>query len=441
MNEVLIACGSNFANNLVKYFNPLELKNVHKEWLHEPILSGSNVIDHNTFIETEFNKSSWYANIPEPGKNPYKNYKRIGEHFGNYLYALSKLVRCPIPYDRTDEFNILNVHIDPIPNVPHNWNRTFEEIFLERAEEIWAIDKPIRLWWSGGIDSTTALISLLRTKKPEHKLIIFMGDPCIEENPNFYETLKKMESNKELTIQWNDKHNIWSFDNWCDGTINVTGEPADPFYGTFVVKDHIDEINSPWTDLFRWEDSNYIFKGDDYSCEYHRPKFMEFAENFNKKCPFEVRNTFDFTWWLAFSIKWQWIVNRIYIQLDNPSNYKNMISFYNCPEFQRWSIVNHDLKHKGSWETYKWPSKEFIYNYNKDADYRDNKLKENSLKKTVAMNGSVSAPSSLIMTSGDYYKKTKETTYGIKGLDPEIAFINKWDIFNEPLWKKWQNML
>ena len=123
--------------------------------------------------------------------------------------------------------------------------------------------------------------------------------------------------------------------------------------------------------------------------------------------------------------------------LDFPSN---MISFYNCSEFQRWSIVNHDLKHKGSWKTYKWPSKEFIYNYNKDADYRDNKLKENSMPKTVCMYGEA-APHSLIMTSGDYYKKTEETTYGIQGLDPEIAFLDKWDIFNKPVWKKWQNML
>ena len=445
-DKVLIALNGPFESALNNHFNPLGLENVHED-------------------------------LPQVTDGPNSAFISIGEHFGNYLYALSRLVICPIPYDRTDEFNMLNVQIDPIPNVPHNWNRTFEEIFLERAEEIWAMDKPIRLWWSGGIDSTTTLISLLRTKKPEHKLIIFMSPPCVEENPNFYETLKKMESNKELTIQWNGEHNIWSFDNWCDGTINITGEPADPFYGTFVVKDHIDEINLPWTDLFKWEHKkgSWLYGEDDARSEYHRPRFMEFAEEYNKKCPFEVKNTFDFTWWLAFSIKWGWIVNRIALQLDNPSNYQNMISFYNTPEFQRWSIVNHDLKHKGSWKTYKWPSKEFIYNYNKDADYRDNKVKENSMAKTVCMYG-YAAQYSLIMTDGDCYKKTggslnpadgatwftgdppippgeiykrrssqfstsTNLTYGIEGMDPEIAFLDKWDIFNKPVWQKWQNML
>ena len=51
------------------------------------------------------------------------------------------------------------------------------------------------------------------------------------------------------------------------------------------------------------------------------------------------------------------------------------------------------------------------------------------------------AQHSLIMTSGDYYKKIEKTTYGIEGMDPEIAFLDKWDIFKKPVWQKWQNML
>ena len=120
-DKVLLALSGSFEECLIKYFNPLELENV-------------------------------YEDQPQVTDGPNGTFIAISEHFGNYLYALSRLVICPIPYDRTDEFNILNVVDNPIPNIPHNWNRTFEEIFLERAEEIWAMDKPIRLWWSGGID-------------------------------------------------------------------------------------------------------------------------------------------------------------------------------------------------------------------------------------------------------------------------------------------------
>ena len=57
------------------------------------------------------------------------------------------------------------------------------------------------------------------------------------------------------------------------------------------------------------------------------PKFIEWCEEFIKLCPFEVKNTFDFTWWLAFSIKWQWIDRRLFGYLEPPTNWRNMVSF------------------------------------------------------------------------------------------------------------------
>jgi len=439
-DKVVIELGGRFANRLVRYYNPLELEQPQQEWIRDPILSGTNVLNPKNIKGCRSNQVFWYNNIPEPGKNPYfgiadRAYSlsshREGEYFGNYMRVLSELVRCPIPYDRTGEFNVYNYFIDPIPKVPQGWNRTFEELVLERAEEIWNLNKPVRVWYSGGIDSTVVLISLLRTKKPEHELIVFMGEPSKVENPIFFEVLKKMDN---ITIQWNDPSNFWSIDNWCDDSINVTGEPGDQVYGSFVLENHEDEINSHWSNMLQWEDCCYMYKEDDYRLDYHRPRFMEFAEEYIKKCPFEIKNTFDFTWWLAFSIKWQWTTSYIPFHLENPSNWHNMISFYNFPEMQMWSIVNHDLKHRGTWKTYKWPSKEFIYEYNKDNNYLNNKTKEKSIPKTVSMINKF-APNHLLMTSGKFYKKIDD------GLDPEILRLDKWDIFNKPVWKKWQTML
>ena len=45
------------------------------------------------------------------------------------------------------------------------------------------------------------------------------------------------------------------------------------------------------------------------------------------------------------------------------------------------------------------------------------------------------APNHLLMTSGKFYKKIDD------GLDPEILRLDKWDIFNKKVWKKWQTML
>ena len=102
-----------------------------------------------------------------------------------------------------------------------------------------------------------------------------------------------------------------------------------------------------------------------------------------------------------------------------------MWSFYNTPEFQRWSMLNHDLKHKGSWKTYKWPSKEFIYKFNGDATYRDNKTKETSFPKTAPV-GLESIRNKLIMEDGTYYRRQK----------PLPPTINKWDILCKPTFEK-----
>ena len=41
--------------------------------------------------------------------------------------------------------------------------------------------------------------------------------------------------------------------------------------------------------------------------------------------------------------------------------------------------MNKDKKHKGTWLSYKYELKDFIYKFTKDADYRDNKVKVKSL--------------------------------------------------------------
>jgi hypothetical protein len=367
---------------------------------------------------------------------------QIGETFDNYIGVLSSLVECGMPMDRTDgNFNnYFNFCVDPIPKVEDGWNRSLEEIFIERAEEIWSMDRPVRLWWSGGIDSTVALVAFLRTKKPEHELIVYCDPgPCKEENPHFWSLLETMD---DITFQFNKMENIFDFSNWCDGSINITGEPGDPFYGTFVVENHINDLDKHWTDIFNWDDVNYNFRNKN-----DHARLLEFCEKFNAKCPFEIRNPFDFTWWIAFALKWQWIETRIAAQLPNPSNYQNMVGFYNTQEIQKWSIHNHDLKHKGTWKSYKWPSKDFIYAYDGNADYRDNKTKERSLPKTYPMKMSneihYGTPfiNQLIMSDGSYHKILQnDPDYGL-GYDPEINLYDMWDIYNKPVWDEWKKQM
>ena len=96
---------------------------------------------------------------------------------------------------------------------------------------------------------------------------------------------------------------------------------------------------------------------------------------------------------------------------------------------------NHDLKHKGTWKTYKWPSKEFIYKFNRDATYRDNKTKEKSIPYTAPV-GLEAIKTKLIMEDGTYVKYSYPSVSYHKLNKPIPVDIDKWDVLCKPTFDK-----
>ncbi len=86
---------------------------------------------------------------------------------------------------------------------------------------------------------------------------------------------------------------------------------------------------------------------------------------------------FDFYWWIQFTLKWQDASFKYFRSSDclfTAEDFNNLKSFYRTDDFQRWSIVNHDLKMKNNdLKTFKYPLREFIYKFNNDTDYFKNK--------------------------------------------------------------------
>ena len=99
--------------------------------------------------------------------------------------------------------------------------------------------------------------------------------------------------------------------------------------------------------------------------------------------PIEIKTIFDLFWWCNFCFKWQDVDSRMIFTFTTNTEWKSTLSFFNTEDFQRWSIANHDIKHGGTWETYKQPAKEYINKYIKDENYRKNKTKEPSLIKIL----------------------------------------------------------
>ena len=124
--------------------------------------------------------------------------------------------------------NYLDVVENPLPNILLKSTDVFDDLIIRRAAELWSIGKPIRLWWSGGIDSTCALVGLLQTKRLGDDLTVYLSIDSVKENPKFYDKLV----GSRINIQWHS-HADYVYDNielWNGDSINVNGNGGDELF-------------------------------------------------------------------------------------------------------------------------------------------------------------------------------------------------------------------
>jgi hypothetical protein len=249
-------------------------------------------------------------------------------------------------------------------NFPANFTSTFEELTNRRAVELWDIGKPIRLWWSGGIDSTCALVSLLKTRRLDTRLTVYLSTNSVQENPRFYDLLV----NKKVKLEWHS-HKNYIYDNielWNGQTINVNGNGGDELFlaisSTMSMEEFFKIKDSDWINVIKDKDSdmlNVIKKYIDIS-------------------PYKPKTCWELLWWFARSI--DDLSTRYHSPrfLKDPSVYHLEHAFFYTDYFEKWALSNPYAGHNGDYGTYKWPMKKYIYDYDKNEEYLNTKQKESS---------------------------------------------------------------
>jgi hypothetical protein len=105
--------------------------------------------------------------------------------------------------------------------------------------------------------------------------------------------------------------------------------------------------------------------------------------------PCEIKTSFDLLWWLNFNFKWQSVYFRMLLRIS-PTNQSKISHewmqeqfhhFFSDQRFQKWSMLNPQLKIKSSWQSYKFHAKQTIYEFTGDTVYKNDKLKRGSLFK------------------------------------------------------------
>jgi len=260
--------------------------------------------------------------------------------------------------DRTIGNEYFNYDYTPLPK-DYITTLSFDDVCLSVAKELWKENDRIAIFWSGGIDSTVALVALIMTNDDWQKsLVIYCSKRSIEnEYPYFYnEILKK--SNVEIKIL--DFENFYKKELFDD--LYVTdGNCGDWIWACNAAKRY---------DKF---DSSYNVIINKF------PSMKKYCYNLIEKCPVKITTAFDLSWWLAFNYRWDYNKIAHGLRIDD-LNYLYAVKPFFCHDlFQKWSMSNPDKKIKDKWNTYKWPAKDFIFRFTGDNYYRVNKLQKNSI--------------------------------------------------------------
>lgn len=264
--------------------------------------------------------------------------------------------------DRTGNLeHFFNVHVTDPYHYRH-YDKSWADTSLAVAKKI--CDKysgSILLRWSGGIDSTNALVSLLQTT--DHKrLVVNLDEDSIAEFPEFYENIIK----DRLTVCWKDR---W-LDKQYDEEICVTGSCGDSVWAVIDQSSHKrfgEHWHRPWQDWVKEQPNGHIVD-------------VDYIEKFNSWSGTQIRTLLDLRAWFYLNLKWQAKKMECYHWNPHVLTNKNLVAFYSFDDtFSLWTMNNLDLLVQGpAFGDIKMPAKKFINDFFPCDRYLKNKTKVDS---------------------------------------------------------------
>jgi hypothetical protein len=281
------------------------------------------------------------------------------------LYPYTQMVN-RVMLDQLDPFHCA-LSCEPISDILKlpSTTKTFGEIAEEHAVALKEKEGPIFIMYSGGIDSTSAALAVMRTWSAEElkRVHILASHHSVNEFPEFWNIIVDKFGDRILP---SFKHT----EQYCKQGWIITGEHGDQVFGSDVVRKIYkmfgdDGIHQPWQDIMPLVYGNLF--GPPIV-----PEFIARYEQTLKVCPFPIKTSFDWIWWFNFTNKWQHVKYRLlaYKTWENPKeNFKKICHFYDTPAWQRWSLDNHDKKIGKTYDSYKLAAKEYIVAATGFTDY------------------------------------------------------------------------
>lgn len=290
----------------------------------------------------------------------------------------------------TTPWNAISPFRQPLPDLTIPETRGFSELADLRGQEIYAnacrSNKRIVVMWSGGIDSTVVLVSLLKTipqNEYQDRLVVCMTTDSVLENFTFYKNFisTKIPTVHVSSIEFNN--------DFLNQNILLHGDPGDALFGSGSRK--FQPLIAQDQYLLPYKDNMDLL----YSCAVNQPSAWKavvdkLTANLEESPLDQIVTIADWFWWQYINFKWEGSLWRPFhgaglrkdhstaISRENSLDYlKN--TYFNTDYFQRWSYTNIHNFYPGGMRGHKHAPKKYIFEFDHNEVFNKNKLKMPSL--------------------------------------------------------------
>lgn len=257
----------------------------------------------------------------------------------------------------------------------------FSEVADKRACEI--IEKykqgTIVVSWSGGVDSSAVLCSLLRNNVDIKRLRVVCGESSIEEYPLMFHYLQDI-----LQVPMIITDSLWeTLAAQHDACVLLNGYCGDQLYGANIHQYYPNLYNKHWKAAAKEIIHDRVIGQRKIQCTNKQiDQALNLFDYYCAKIGIPIIQWCEFCWLYSFAFKWEYYAYEHKLRLYgfNPKVADKSIAFYDSEDFQKLSIDNFSRvtgynPFQSNHSQYKFPMKMYIYEYLKDQYYFENKGK------------------------------------------------------------------
>jgi len=269
-----------------------------------------------------------------------------------------------------------------MPELEVGFKKSFDDITDQRCVDLFRShsDRPWLVTWSGGIDSTVILASILKNLSPQQRsnITVSYNKISVYENPKFFHDHVRPNFHViDSTPQ--------EFGNLLDSHYIIDGDPADMLQGSgfaLNAKAWGLDLTQSWRQESPLVEFLTTVMGDRAAKWTYDHMYSNLDSLTND--PLDLKTYADWFWWINFN--WKWIANRLHEMQRQPiPNVKpyvtSAVHWYDTVDYQQWSMNQGRyslVRDNGSLGNYKKISKQYIYAYDKNAHYLKFKTKTDS---------------------------------------------------------------